>query len=728
MAELEQVLVLLRGLRAPLSTDEYELHRQIAGLLHERGLAFEHEKQLMPRCRIDFFVGGVGVEVKRGRPNRSALLRQAERYLSSGRLSGIILVCEQGLEMPESILGLPCRVLSLRRLWGPANPLGSRKRPAAAPEPPAAAEAEEPSAIPTAATGESLPAYLRPHEEDGHLYGTLSYNARSKAWQIKGDPAVTEMAKRLFPGSDSGKRGLARFTAHRRIVGDLNWLMQRYPLAVAARDRDRWQQALREAQDYEKEKRLLFDTASLPEPPEGSFLGQLRAFQKLGAGWLCRVKRGLLADEMGLGKTVQALAALAATGSFPCLIVVPPHLSLNWQSEIRRFLRLADGAPRVHVLRGLRPYPLPEADIYLVHYLLLRGWKEALPLLPVRAVIFDEVQELRHTGTEKYSAASLLSSACERVWGLSGTPIYNQGGEIWNVVNILDYHFLGDWESFSREWCYGYGNAVVIHPELLGEHLRREGMMLRRTKKEVLPELPDKRRLVQEIDADSALYKRLMQPVLVNLQKLSSGDLSPSQRALLEDRISQDERQAAGLAKAPFVAQFVRALVESGEKVLLFAHHHAVMDSYHRELHTLSPAFITGRETQAQKQKSVERFMEGRTDLCCVSLRAASGLNLQRATAVVFGELDWSPAVHSQAEDRAHRIGQKDSLLCYYLVSPGGSDADIQEHLGLKVSQFMGLMGESAPSAQSEAQDAAFARRHAEKLLLKYFPGGQAAV
>ena len=101
----------------------------------------------------------------------------------------------------------------------------------------------------------------------------------------------------------------------------------------------------------------------------------------------------------------------------------------------------------------------------------------------------------------------------------------------------------------------------------------------------------------------------------------------------------------------------------------------------------------------------------GRTDLCCVSLRAAAGMNLQRATCVVFGELDWSPAVHSQAEDRAHRIGQKDSLLCYYLVSPRGSDRDMQDALGLKVSQFVSLMGDAQPDGdeaflrQSEARD-----------------------
>ena len=179
--------------------------------------------------------------------------------------------------------------------------------------------------------------------------------------------------------------------------------------------------------------------------------------------------------------------------------------------------------------------------------------------------------------------------------------------------------------------------------------------MLRRTKKEVLSELPEKRRLVTQVDADDTLFAKLMQPVIENLRAFQQNDqLTPSQRALLEGKLSQEERQATGIVKAPYVAQFVRALLENDERVLLFAHHHAVMDIYKKELKRFSPAFITGRETAAQKEAAVKRFMEGRTGLCCISLRAASGLNLQRATCVVFGELDWSPAVHSQAEDRAH--------------------------------------------------------------------------
>jgi len=564
-----------------------------------------------------------------------------------------------------------------------------------------------------------LPGYLRDAPSVGHIYGTLSYNRRSKCWTIKGEPCVTEMAKRLFPGSER-KRGEARFTANRRIIGDVNWLMQRYPLEIAARDLALWNKALEQAREHVIRRE---QTAKLPRrctPPAGTFQGELREFQKEGLSFLLANERTLLADEMGLGKTVQALACLASTGDLPALLVVPPHLMRNWEAEANRFLRIDGREPRICVIRGLKPYGLPEADLYIIHYLLLRGWKKALPEMGFRCVIFDEMQELRHAGTEKYSAASLLAERCERVIGLSGTPIYNRGAEIWNVMNILDFHCLGDWESFTREWCDGYGNHIVRDPALLGAHLRREGLILRRTKEEVLAELPPKRRLVQEIDSDDKVYRELMRPVMEMLGSLRELLPDAKERALLEERISAGERQATGVAKAPFVAAFVRALLDSGEKVLLFAHHHAVMDIYRKELSSYKPGFITGRESAAEKDCAVKRFMGGQSDLCVISLRAAAGLNLQRASCVVFGELDWSPAVHSQAEDRAHRMGQQDSILCYYLVAPQGSDRDMQDALGLKVSQFVLLMGDRAAQWQDVQQSQRAAKRHIERMLESY--------
>ncbi len=746
----EQVLTALAAIRSPQTQDEYDLHGMVAEALQNADIDFRHEAPLAPRCRIDFLCGDIGIEIKRGRPERIPVESQLRRYAETGKLKALILVSEKTRPTPGFVSGVPVYPVSLQKLWGVAAQ-GSgdwvEMPKAEDPDGPETAEESLPQADPAQtwntervdeAPGnaglrlddsslenrilrslqeEDVPPFLRSAETTGTTYGTLSYNARRKCWVIKGDPAVTELAKRLFPGSDA-KRGEARFTAHRRIVGDVNWLMLRYPLEIAPRDRERWSQALQSARDYYRAREKARTAPVITSLSPAVFSGQLRPFQQAGLSWLLLTPRALLADEMGLGKTVQALACAAQEGVFPLLIVPPPHLSRNWVSETRRFLRISGREPRIHLIKGLTPYNLPEADVYILHYLLLRGWKQVLPKLNFHTVIFDEVQELRRAGTEKYSAASLLSESCERVMGLSGTPIYNYGGEIWNVINIIDYHFLGDWESFSREWCAGYGNRIVLKPQLLGEHLRREGLMLRRTKQEVLPELPEKRRLVQEIDADDALYAQLMAPVWEKLYRWKRDrELTASARALLEDQISQEERQATGLAKTPYVCQFVRALLNAGEKVLLFAHHHAVMDEYKKELKQEHPVFITGRETGAKKEEAVDRFMTGKTDLCCVSLRAASGLNLQRATCVVFGELDWSPAVHSQAEDRAHRIGQKDSLLCYYLVSPRGSDQEMQEALGLKVSQFLGLMGDTPQTEAQSAAGANYARMHVERLV-----------
>ncbi len=572
----------------------------------------------------------------------------------------------------------------------------------------------------------NLPSYLQEAGPANHIYGSLYYDESYDYWIIKGEPCVVQMAKKLFPGSEGHGRGTAKFKTNKRTLGDLNWLMIRYPLDII--NKEKWNIVLDAARKHVLNRELINKYPQKVDPVKTLFKGELKEFQKEGLGYLLQNSRPLLADEMGLGKTPQALAFLSETQSYPAIIVVPPHLVRNWAKEINKFLRVPmkegenyslfeeESVPKVQVIKGLKPYKLPDAHIYIIHYLLLRGWKEYLPKMGFKAIVFDEIQELRHAKTEKYSAASMLSESCENVIGLSGTPIYNKGAEIWNVMNILDYHCLGDWDSFTREWCYGYGTELVSDPQLLGEHLRREGLMLRRTKDQVLKELPPKRRVVQEIDSDDTLYNNLIKSTLEKV-KMLEGISNVFERGRLMEQISQEERQATGIAKAPFVCDFVKMLLEGDEKVLLFAHHHSVMDTYKEKLKEFNPVFITGRENDKQKNESVEAFMEGRTNICCISLRAAAGLNLQRATCVVFGELDFSPAVHSQAEDRAHRIGQLDSVLCYYLIASQGSDQNIQEALGLKVSQFVGIMGDSSESENDKLLAQSAASQHLTKII-----------
>ena len=571
-----------------------------------------------------------------------------------------------------------------------------------------------------------VPSYLKQPETIGRHYGTLTFEKDSNSWVITGEPAVIEMAKRLFPGSSGKGRGLARFPHNRRTTGDLNWLMHRYPLEI--QDPGFWERAITRTVEHVITREEINRRPREITPP-ATFKGELRQFQKEGLAFLLHNRRTLLADEMGLGKTVQALAYLAAAGAYPAIIICPPHLVLHWKKKIEEFLGTPETPGQatvfadpnhVHIIKGLKSYSLPPASIYIIHYLLLRGWKGYLPYQGFKAAIFDEIQELRHKGTEKYSAASLLAERSEDVIGLSGTPIYNKGGEIWNVINILEYHCLGDWDSFTREWCHGYGNEVVTDPALLGDYLKREGLLLRRTKDQVLSDLPPKRRVVQHIDYDEGTYGQLIQDAMHKARSLDNiKDILERGREMRE--IVNSARQATGVAKAPYVAAFVKMLLEAGEHVLLFAYHHKVFEIYMEELAEYHPLRITGLEDSRKKDLAVERFRSDCSPVVIVSLRAAAGLDgLQdRATCVVFGELDWSPAIHSQAEDRAHRMGQRNSILCYYLVCEEGSDEDMQEALGLKVSQFVGLMGDKAEIEDDKLIAQVAATEHMNRIIQK---------
>lgn len=504
--------------------------------------------------------------------------------------------------------------------------------------------------------------------------------------------------------------------------------MMRYPLKVA--DEAEWQKQLKESTDYVLKREEIRKKPQKLEPSSLFFNGQLAEFQKEGVAFLTNNAPTLLADDMGLGKTPQALAWIASQERFPGIIVVPTSVQIQWKSQIMKFIHpqflkneislFPDPSKMVHIIKGLKPYELPEANFYIIHYSLLRGWKNVLPSYKFEFAVFDEIQELRHAGTEKYSAASLLSQSVGNAIGLSGTPVYNQGGEIWNIMNILEHQCLGDWGSFTREWCYGYGEMVVSDPELLGDHLRREGLMLRRTKDQVLSELPAKLRIVQEIDADEKTFIREMKSVfeLIDRYDMISDQF---ERGRAKREISQEVRQATGVSKAPYVAAFVRMLLEAGEAVVLYGYHHAVYEIWMEELKAFRPVRVTGAETSIQKEYAKEQFIKGNTNLIIISLRAAAGIDgLQhRANINVFGELDWSPGIHSQCEDRTHRMGQKDSVLSYYLVCGQGSDEQMMEALGFKTAQFAGIMGEKTETEEDKALAQTEIGKHLDKVIAK---------
>lgn len=561
------------------------------------------------------------------------------------------------------------------------------------------------------------------HPINGRTYGTLSLSVDGKYWTVKAEPQVTVLAKRLFPGSEgrNSRQGFVRFPNSRRLVGDLNWLMMRYPLEIAPAHQNAWEEAIASARELDRD---LIDSAKKMREarsvqPSPTFTGELLPFQSTGMEWMRSYRRTILGDHMGLGKTVQFLAFIASVpAASPALVIVEPHLIEQWRKAINRFI---PDAP-VRTLRGQKPGDFAAKGITLIHYGLVWHWWEILKTRGFATVCFDEVQNLRRKESNKYTACADIAALTEHVIGLSGTPIYNSGSEIWNVTNVIEMHCLGDWDTFLKEWCIHTHNGIAVsQPEALGRHLREQGLMLRRRKddEEVALDLPPKHRVLEEITGDDSVFGRMVETIAPLLVKLDAAE-SAFDEERIKREIANVGRQATGVAKAPGVAAFVAGILEAGESVIVFAHHHSVVDILQKRLKKYNVLSITGRQTAKEKDAAQVAFQSGETKCVIVSMRAAAGLDLFAARCVVFAELDWSPAIHAQGEDRAHRIGQQnDSVLAYYLVwqEGGSSDPFVLSKLGFKVQQFTGIMGDSAETEEDKILSSESARQYVDGIV-----------
>lgn len=583
----------------------------------------------------------------------------------------------------------------------------------------------------------TIPTYLIQPTEADYYYGTIEFEKRTDSWVIKGEPIVCQFAKRLFPGAEGRGPGIARFKSNKRTNGDLNWLMMRYPLQI--KNQVLWNECYQEAVKHVLKRNAINKLPQKIVPSSMFFNGELTEFQKEGVAYLRNNAPTLCADDMGLGKTIEGLAWAALLEKFPGLIVVPASVQKQWRSQIMRFIVpqplhgqqsfFPDEKKQIHIIKGLTPYDLPEASFYIIHYGLLRGWKAYLASFGFEFVIYDEIQELRHPNTEKYYAASQLSQSIgDNVIGLSGTPIYGKGIEMQSVMNIIDFQCLGDKESFAQEWCTD-GGEIVKNPEMLGDHLRREGLMIRRTRQQVRSEMPPKRRIVQEIDSDSGAFSKEMKHILLLIGQHDESQ-DHLEKGRLKRQIGEKMRQATGVAKAPYVANFVKMLLEAGETVVLFGYHHEVYDIWREEFKMHNPQFVTGHETENEKERAKANFIGGKSKLIIISVRAAAGLDgLQNVAFIaVFGELDWSPGVHAQCEDRLDRMGQVEQVLCYYLTCSEGSDEQMMEALGLKIAQFIGIMGGNSETQEDKEMAQIEIGKHIDKVMDKYRSGGKVNV
>ena len=517
----------------------------------------------------------------------------------------------------------------------------------------------------------------------------------------------------------------------------LRKILERYPMAVNTPKK--WQD-IQDKVDAELALAERLSSLERRSPDPDMFCGELMEFQKTGLDFFEKTRGvALLADEMGLGKTVQTLAYLSGHPEAMPAVVVAPLITLdNWAREVRRFLRVPGPGgepevPRIAKIRKGARRALPEADIYLINYELVgKRVKDLLGAAP-RTVVFDEIQNLRNPTSKRFSACEFLAGAdgMDRRIGLSGTPIYNHGIEMHGISEILKPGVLGERYEFVGKYCdRDAATTSTDRRKPLSQVLGRS-ILLRRRKSEVMSDMPEKNRLVQSIDIDEEQYDLAVEAMYQKMEsaktlaEAASGEerdslMSEFNREARQMRIQ--ERQVAGIAKAPHVVEYLNMLLSDHEeeKFAVFCHHKEVRRILFRGLRQANPVQVMGGQTDNARQDAIDSFQEDpdcRAIIC--GLRAGNlGINLTRAAYVIFAELDWSPAVHVQAEDRLHRIGQKRAVFSHYLVGKGTFDEFLVDTLSSKAEQIGSALGDKVERVDNaralEALRARFGSRAAK--------------
>lgn len=459
---------------------------------------------------------------------------------------------------------------------------------------------------------------------------------------------------------------------------------------------------------------------------------ELRPFQRAGVAYAMKHKRTLIGDAPGLGKTIQAIATVVGSGALPALVICPATLKLNWKREIERWVPGAKvqilsgtGKPsKTNISRAKRSSTEvdSEAGWVIVNYDILSHWAETLARSPFRAVVADESHALKSGKAQRTQATAKVIGGTnpEVVLFLTGTPVLNRPIELWSQLDLLGHAgaFGGFW-PFAKRYCAGESSNWGMkfdgaqNMEELNLKLRSGGMMVRRTKEEVLTELPPKVWAtvpVQMTPGDSKKYLKAEESI---------ANWAAEQRALEADRLGEwrkagralghtgsaldlyveKERRSFAASEAgrleasePLIRfgalkqlayqtkeaqafQWIDDFLETGKKLIVFAWHRDAVQAVAKRY---GAPMIQGGMKGEEVEDGKTRFQEDPACkvIVCNIMAGGVGHTLTAASDVLFLEYPWNPAAMDQAADRAHRIGQTDSVTAWQMVAvhPDGGE------------------------------------------------------
>ena len=419
---------------------------------------------------------------------------------------------------------------------------------------------------------------------------------------------------------------------------------------------------------------------------------ELFPFQRQGVSFIeSRNGRALIGDEMGLGKTIQAIAWLALHPELrPAIIVCPATLKLNWESEIRKTI---PGTPNIQVLNGTDTNQPLYGDYIIINFDILpnkydvngrskkeipgTGWVDFLIKKNPKVLIVDEAHYIKSNKANRTKGVKKLAKKVPHVIGLTGTPIVNRPIESFNIMQIINKTVFPDFWKFAQTYCgakhtgFGWDFSGATNKEQLHKILT-DTIMLRRKKEDVLTDLPAKlySYIPMELGNNSE-YKRAETDFIKYIRETKGKEAA--MKARQAEHLAQIEalKQLCIKGKMSQACQWIEEFLETSDsKLIVFAVHKTTIDALMTRFRNISVK-IDGSVTPSEREHAVQAFQnDPEIKLFIGNIQAAGvGITLTASSAVAFLELPWTPGDLMQAEDRAHRIGQKKNVNIYYLLA-----------------------------------------------------------
>jgi SWI/SNF-related matrix-associated actin-dependent regulator of chromatin subfamily A-like protein 1 len=450
----------------------------------------------------------------------------------------------------------------------------------------------------------------------------------------------------------------------------------------------------------------------------------LFAHQVEGVAFLLGRRRAILADDMGLGKTRQSVIAMTeAAPAGPYLVICPASIKHNWSREILAVRPLSD-------IAIVGPGAVPEPSFtgwVIVNYDILARHSDALTGHDWAGIVFDEAHYLKNHTSQRSRLGRKLAEAAGPdvvVHLLTGTPLTNRPRDLFVLLQLARHPMGRSFLSFAKRYCaavhngYGWVTDGASNLDELRIHLH--GLMMRRTKDDVL-DLPPKVRTWLPVDIPEGTARRESRKVMELLIRDSQAKgtaAASGARVELLSHLTRGRRKLA-IAKTKHTIDLVQGMVDQGEKVLVFT-------CFGEPAETIGTHFgdaavsITGETPSAQRQGLVDRFQNDDDVRVLVAniIAGGIGLNLTAARQVVFNDLDWVPANHWQAEDRAYRIGQTATVNVTYLVGIGTIDSFVASVLETKASLIDAIVeGDMVVPSDVLSQLEALVSAHSPRLI-----------